>query len=417
MRSRSARVTDVSETLQPFAVEEDGLVNWLPYAEMTRLDAHRDGQIRTQWCHGAPGIVATLGDMLDEELAVAGGELTWRAGPLRKGASLCHGTAGNGYAFLALLERTGDERWLARARAFAMHAAAQMEHSRSQDGRGRYSLWTGDLGTALYLADCIDGRGDATSPLARAKFGIARMGDALYPEMRKSLFGGESLSGTLRKGLRQMDTLRVLVADDHRLMLAAVRRALAEAEDFEIVGEVSVGSHVVPAVRETKPNVVLLDMRMPELDGLALPGAAPQARSHDRSRDPLQLQRRGADRGRAEGGCARVRRQDGRAGRSRRGPPERGLGQVVRGLGRRRSRRAPLRPEQPALSEREGVVLEAVARGLSNREIGRQLWISEQTVKFHLRNIYRKLGISSRTEAARYAYRTGVVGALTVESA
>jgi len=70
-----------------------------------------------------------------------------------------------------------------------------------------------------------------------------------------------------------------------------------------------------------------------------------------------------------------------------------------------------------ALSEREGVVLEAVARGLSNREIGRQLWISEQTVKFHLRNLYRKLGVSSRTEAARYAYRTGLVAALTAESA
>jgi two-component system, NarL family, response regulator DevR len=70
-----------------------------------------------------------------------------------------------------------------------------------------------------------------------------------------------------------------------------------------------------------------------------------------------------------------------------------------------------------ALSERETAVLEAVARGLSNREIGRQLWISEQTVKFHLRNVYRKLGISSRTEAARYAYRSGRVAALSVESA
>ena len=69
------------------------------------------------------------------------------------------------------------------------------------------------------------------------------------------------------------------------------------------------------------------------------------------------------------------------------------------------------------LSERETVVLEAVARGHSNREIGRQLWISEQTVKFHLRNVYRKLGVSSRTEAARFAYRAGIVGALTVESA
>ena len=152
-------LADVSETLQPFAVEEDGLVNWLPYAGMERLESHRDGQIRMQWCHGAPGIVATLGDMLDEELAVAGAELTWRAGPLRKGAGLCHGTAGNGYAFLALLARTGDERWLARARAFAMHAAAQMERSRAEDGRGRYTLWNGDLGTALYLADSIAGGG------------------------------------------------------------------------------------------------------------------------------------------------------------------------------------------------------------------------------------------------------------------
>ena len=61
-------------------------------------------------------------------------------------------------------------------------------------------------------------------------------------------------------------------------MLAAVRRALAEAEDFEIVGEVSVGSGVVPAVRETNPNVVLLDMRMPELDGLA---CLARVRKHD----------------------------------------------------------------------------------------------------------------------------------------
>jgi hypothetical protein len=156
-------VTDVSETLQRFAVEEDGLVNWPGVAGM-ELGANRDGQIRMQWCHGAPGIVATLAHMLDEQLAVAGGELTWRAGPLRKGANLCHGTAGNGYAFLALLDRTGDERWLTRARAFAMHAAAQVEHDRSEHGQGRYTLWTGDPGTALYLADCIDGHGKLPIP-------------------------------------------------------------------------------------------------------------------------------------------------------------------------------------------------------------------------------------------------------------
>ena len=155
---------DVSETLQPFAVEEDGLVNWLPYAGMERLDAHRDGQIRMQWCHGAPGIVATLGDMLDEELAVAGAELTWRAGPLRKGAGLCHGTAGNGYAFLTLLARTGDERWLTGRARSRCTLPVRSSGAGRRHGRGRYTLWTGDLGTALYLADCIDGGGGLPLP-------------------------------------------------------------------------------------------------------------------------------------------------------------------------------------------------------------------------------------------------------------
>jgi Lanthionine synthetase C-like protein len=157
-------VAAVSETLHRLAVEEDGLVNWPPLPGMRLGEGSRDGQIRTQWCHGAPGIIATLAHILEEELAVAGGELTWRAGPLRKGANLCHGTAGNGYAFLALFARTGDDRWLKQARAFAMHAAGQVEQSRSHYGRGRYTLWTGDLGTALYLADCTDGGGELPLP-------------------------------------------------------------------------------------------------------------------------------------------------------------------------------------------------------------------------------------------------------------
>jgi DNA-binding NarL/FixJ family response regulator len=213
-----------------------------------------------------------------------------------------------------------------------------------------------------------------------------------------------------------MDTLRVLVADDHRLMLAAVRRALAEAEDFEIVGEVSVGSHVVPAVRETKPNVVLLDMRMPELDGLA---CLERLRKHDPTIAVVILSSY-SDEAQIE-----AARQAGALGYVVKTVEPVDLPAVLRSAISGNSfavwgaeeAHDPAQPGVPALSERESVVLEAVARGLSNREIGRQLWISEQTVKFHLRNIYRKLGISSRTEAARYAYRTGIVGALTVESA
>jgi hypothetical protein len=116
--------------------------------------------IRVQWCHGAPGIVTSAAHYLDAELVLAGAELTWRAGPHgdERGSSICHGTAGNGYAFLKTFARTGDELWLGRARRFAVHALAQMRRQRSERGRGRYSLWTGDLGVALFLADCLDGR-------------------------------------------------------------------------------------------------------------------------------------------------------------------------------------------------------------------------------------------------------------------
>jgi lantibiotic modifying enzyme len=115
-----------------------------------------------QWCHGAPGVVTSLAEAeaANDELTrilVAGGELTWQAGPLEKGAGLCHGTAGNAFAFVAIFHRTGDERWLERARAFAMHAAGQVERSRAADGRGRYTLWTGDMGPAILLARCLDG--------------------------------------------------------------------------------------------------------------------------------------------------------------------------------------------------------------------------------------------------------------------
>ena len=89
------------------------------------------------------------------QTCVAGGELTWQAGPLAKGAGLCHGTAGNGYAFLKLLKRTGNELWLERAQAFAMRAIEQIEQATATYGRGRYTLWTGDLGTALYLHSCL----------------------------------------------------------------------------------------------------------------------------------------------------------------------------------------------------------------------------------------------------------------------
>ncbi len=113
-----------------------------------------------QYCHGAPGMVAAFADAPFtspelQDLLREGGEFTWAAGPLAKGSNLCHGTGGNGYAFLKLYRRTTDLIWLDRARAFAMTAIAQYRETRHQLGRGRYSLWTGDIGLAIYLWDCL----------------------------------------------------------------------------------------------------------------------------------------------------------------------------------------------------------------------------------------------------------------------
>jgi Lanthionine synthetase C-like protein len=91
------------------------------------------------------------------ELLLAAGRLVWKAGPFRDQPGLCHGTAGNAYALLALWRRTGDERWLERARAFAMHAAAQVENRAAQLGHGWHSLFTGDEGVALCLDSCATG--------------------------------------------------------------------------------------------------------------------------------------------------------------------------------------------------------------------------------------------------------------------
>jgi hypothetical protein len=157
--ARRARLEGESAAiLRRTAVVEDDLANWPP-RDRPELPGP-DGQIRLQWCAGAPGVVIGASGYLDEDLLLAGAELCWRAGPhgSDKGASICHGTAGNGYAFLAALGRTGDERWLERARRFAVHAIAEVERQRAERGRGRHSLWTGDLGVALYAADCLDAR-------------------------------------------------------------------------------------------------------------------------------------------------------------------------------------------------------------------------------------------------------------------
>jgi lantibiotic modifying enzyme len=144
---------ETASLLEQTAHRENGLATWPPRPRPEL--AGPDGEIRLQWCAGAPGIVIAAAEYLDEDVLLAGAELTWQAGPHgdEKGPSICHGTAGNGYAFLKAFQRTGDELWLERARRFAMHALEQVERLPS-----RYSLFTGGTGAALYAADCVDVR-------------------------------------------------------------------------------------------------------------------------------------------------------------------------------------------------------------------------------------------------------------------
>jgi hypothetical protein len=150
-----ARIADaVPRTLAANAWRSELGTNWGAIAGGT------SPPVLCQHCHGAPGIVTTFADVpfaspaLDT-LLLEGGDFTWAAGPLAKGSNLCHGTGGNGYAFLKLNRRTGDAVWLDRAHAFAMTAIAQLREARDTFGQGRYALWTGDVGLAIYLWDCL----------------------------------------------------------------------------------------------------------------------------------------------------------------------------------------------------------------------------------------------------------------------
>lgn len=151
-----------SATLAVTAIHNAGAVNWPP---MPDVPPGGRPKMLMQWCHGAPGVVTAFADYPTgrsptlDALLLAAGEAIWRAGPLEKGAGVCHGTAGNGYAFLALHRRSGDRLWLDRARAFAMHAITQSRDSQEHHGRGRYTLWTGDAGVAVYLWHCLKGAG------------------------------------------------------------------------------------------------------------------------------------------------------------------------------------------------------------------------------------------------------------------
>jgi DNA-binding NarL/FixJ family response regulator len=205
-----------------------------------------------------------------------------------------------------------------------------------------------------------------------------------------------------------MRRLKLLIADDHALMIEAVALAVKDEPDLEVVGSAESGSQLLPLVERAKPDVVLLDLRMPGVDGLTciklLQERHPKVRiavlsgmdSDEAVHAALAL-----------GASAFISKSVE--------PPDlvtairqAADGVVSEPVGRAK-KRANAAAASTGLTERELAVLRALGEGRSNKEIAKSLWLAEQTVKFHLTNIYRKLGVSTRTEAVHYAYEKGLV--------
>lgn len=208
--------------------------------------------------------------------------------------------------------------------------------------------------------------------------------------------------------------MRVAIADDHRLMLDGIKRALETAPDITVVGEAMSGDEMLRLLPTIEADVVILDLRMPNGDGLETltrirethPGLKVIILSmFDDSEHIDQALQRGAD-----GYVVKSINPLDLPSTIR---------QVVEGNVHLRSVAVPAgavstqqsRPRGGGspLTDREMSILKLVAEGLSNMDIANRLFVTEQTVKFHLSNIYRKLNVSNRTEATRYAYKAGLI--------
>lgn len=240
--------------------------------------------------------------------------------------------------------------------------------------------------------------------------------------------GGATTLRAARNGEMSTPTkkpLRVAIADDHRLMLDGIKRALETAPDITVVGEAMSGEEVLKMVPECTPDVVVMDLRMPKGDGLStlaeLKKTYPDLKVIILSMFEDQENIEKALKGGAAGYVVKSINPLDLPSTIR---------QVMEGtvhLATVRGNTAPpadgqeppaIQPSPPVMStspggasltDRELSILRLVAEGLSNLDIATQLFVTEQTVKFHLSNIYRKLAVSNRTEATRYAYRNGLI--------
>jgi DNA-binding NarL/FixJ family response regulator len=207
-----------------------------------------------------------------------------------------------------------------------------------------------------------------------------------------------------------MNPIRIVIADDHPIFRAGLLGLLSGQEEFQIVGEAANGKEAVSVVRHTAPEVLLVDLQMPELDGV---GAIRQIREVAPATRILVLTTYDSD-----GDILRAV-EAGATGYLLKDTPREELFRAIRATARGDSVLSPAvasklvgrarGPVERSLSARELEVLTLVARGVSNKIIGKDLRISEATVKTHLIHIFAKLGVDDRTAAVTAAMERGIL--------
>ncbi len=205
-------------------------------------------------------------------------------------------------------------------------------------------------------------------------------------------------------------SIRILISDDHPVVRAGLSGMISAEPGFEVIGEAENGKEAIALTGELKPDVVLMDLRMPEMDGVTAIGHI-KADYPDVNILVLTTYESDADILRAI--------ETGATGYLLKDTPRKELFGAIRMVAEGKS---PLDPgvatrlmqrmrgsEEEGLSTREIEVLELVARGTSNKEIAKQLWVSETTVKSHMLHIFDKLGVTDRTAAVTAALKRGII--------
>ena len=204
--------------------------------------------------------------------------------------------------------------------------------------------------------------------------------------------------------------IRILVADDHAIFRDGLRRLLEADDDVTIIGEASNGNECIKLLGKLKPDILLLDLRMPDKDGLAvleevnfdsLPTRVIVLTAAEDDRDVIRAMRLGA-RGVVlkQSATDLLVKSIYRVHAGEIWLDNRMTAEVMKAFAK--SSDSGPRREKPLLSDREKEIVQLVAQGYRNKEIGEKLFISEQTVKNHLHNIFDKLGVSDRLELALF---------------